>query len=77
VGVGLAGGCDNAHTEPPRDAHNRHIAREELHDESGYATEARVRYGASEQRAANATATVCWEDREPNFGEIIFAGKMC
>jgi hypothetical protein len=37
----------------------------------------RVRYGASEQRAANAAATVCWEDREPNFGEIVFAGKMC
>jgi hypothetical protein len=36
-----------------------------------------VRYGASEQRAANAAATVCWEDREPNFGEIVIAGKMC
>jgi hypothetical protein len=36
-----------------------------------------VRYGASEQRAANAAATVCWEDREANFGEIVSAGKMC
>jgi hypothetical protein len=36
-----------------------------------------VRYGASEQRAANAAATVCWEDRESNFGDIVFAGKMC
>jgi hypothetical protein len=77
VGVGLAGGCDNAHTEPPRDAHNRHIAREELHDEPGYATVARMRYGASEQRATNAAATVRWEDGEPNFGEIVVAGKMC
>jgi hypothetical protein len=77
VGVGLAGGCDNGHTESPRDAHNRHIARGELHDDPEHATEARVRYGASEQRAANAAATVCWEDRESKFGDIVFAGKMC
>jgi uncharacterized Fe-S cluster protein YjdI len=36
-----------------------------------------VRHGAPEQRAANAAATMCWEDRETNFGDIAFAGKMC
>ena len=76
MGAGLATACDNAHTEPLRDAHDRRIFRPKGHEEPRYASVACVRHGAFEQRTANAAATVHREDGEREFGEIVFDGHM-
>jgi len=74
--MGVAAVGDNVHAESARDAHDRRVAPEEVHDEPGYATVARVRHGAFEQRAAKSAAPVRREDRETEFGEIAVEGDM-
>ena len=74
--MGVAAVGDDVHAESARDAHNRHVAPEEVHDEPGYATVARVCHGAFEQGTAEATPTVRRQDREADLGEITFEGDM-